>query len=612
MGQGLISQDIIKQVKEHIDIVDVVSGYVALTKTGQNWKGLCPFHAEKTPSFTVSAVRQMFHCFGCGAGGDVFAFVMKRENVGFVESVQELSRLAGLKIETILPDRSAERSGEKKQLYSINEQAAAWFYDNLQSTAAGKQAKTYLLKRGLSEETIATFRLGYSLPSWDGLLRGLGKKGITAKALSMAGLAVQKERAQGGVVSDSSYYDRFRGRIMFPIWNTHKQVIAFGGRVLDDGLPKYLNSSDSLIFKKGMTLYGLERAREASGATQSMIIVEGYFDVIALSQAGIRNVVATLGTALTAEHIQSLQRLVSKIVLLFDADAAGVRAAVRTLDLFQGRDLAVRVVSLPNGEDPDSFIRKEGAEAFQSCVAQAPSLIEFAVDQSLQAVESGNLDEKIQSVDSILRVLQKSTNRIEQEECLRFIAERLGIAQHLLIKRYPELLRLDAQKALSGKTAGSTKPLSSGSAHVPWERALIGFLLQGQLTPSQIAELNHEAFTDKTLRTILETVRQHLDAKGQVPNPLGIEPSEWDEDCHVLVRELSLSDNHYDDQAAYITGCLDTLERKYAEVSLHRLIGQLREAEREGRAEEVHRLNALVMEYSQRKSRRTANVQVNG
>ena len=540
----------------------------------------------------------------------MFAFVMKRENVSFVESVHELGRLAGLNIERVLPRGSVERGHEKKRLYAINEQAATWFHHNLVATSAGKQAREYLAARGLSDKTIETFRLGYSLPSWDGLIRRLVSEGLSPKDLTEAGLAVEKERGQAGAVGGTSWYDRFRGRIMFPICDTRKQIVAFGGRVLDEGMPKYLNSPDTPIFKKGGTLYGLDRAREASASSQSMIIVEGYFDAIALSQAGIHHVVATLGTALTDEHLQVLQRIVSKIVLLFDADSAGVRAAVRTLDLFQRRDLAVRVVSLPKGEDPDSFIRQEGPHAFHACIEKAPSLIEFAVDQSLQAVESGNLDEKILSVDSILRVLQKSNDRIEQEECLRFIAERLGIAQHLLTKRYPELLRLDKKKSVTvvHERQQETQP----SSLPPWERDLIRFLVQGQLSPDHISRLEVEAFSDLKCRKILEEVRRWIEAEGQVSRPLPLESLALDESCQSLVREFSMSENHYDDQAAYISGCLETLERKYAEGRLRQLIAQLRAAEREERWDEVHRLNELVNECSQRKSRLNMNVQVNG
>lgn len=606
MGHGLISQEIIKQVKERTDIAEVVSGYVTLTKTGQNLKGLCPFHNEKTPSFTVSSSRQMFHCFGCGEGGDVFTFLMKRENLGFTESVQELGRRAGVPIQVSVGGQVSEDEVRRERIRAINEKAAAWFRRNLFDAQVGKDAQQYLTSRGISLETAQTFGMGLALPSWDGLLRSMGREGFTPVELASAGLAVQKDQGGSQRRDEASYYDRFRGRIMFPIHDLRRRVTAFGGRVLGEGMPKYLNSPDTPVFRKGSALYGLERAREASAQARSLVIVEGYFDAVAFHQAGITNVVATLGTALTADHVQLLRRFASKVVLLFDPDPAGVRASVRTLDLFQGSGVAVRVVSVPEGEDPDTFIRKEGAEAFFHLQATAPSLVEFAVNQSLKEAGSDVIEERIRSVDDILRILQKTENRIEKEECLRLVAERLGINQQVLIQRYPELVHMRTDRHLNRVQAGRSSSDSAGQMagmkESPWERDLTRFLLQGQLSADQIQALAGVDFSVPAFRQIVESALRNLTSEGGVRLEAVLEEMAKSPDWVSLATELCLSEVHYDDQQAYIRGCFGALERARHQLRLSQLIAQLRDAEREGQSEEALRLNTEVNEMRQKKS----------
>ncbi len=299
---------------------------------------------------------------------------------------------------------------------------------------------SYLEHRGIRRQTIEAFRLGVAPAAWDGLLGSLSKEGYSPSELATAGLVVMKDQAGRRPQDAGGYYDRFRGRLMIPISDLQKRVVAFGGRILGEGEPKYLNSPETLLFNKGRTLYGLERAREAAARTNQLIVVEGYFDAIALHQAGISNVVATLGTALTPDHLRTIRRFASKVVLLFDPDLAGVRASLRTLDLFVDSGIGVTVMSLPDGQDPDAYIRKNGAETFARLQERAQSLLDFAVEHSLRSAASGTIDDRIRSVDDILRILQKTGHRIEKEECLRRVAERLGISQQRLIERYPELL----------------------------------------------------------------------------------------------------------------------------------------------------------------------------
>ena len=320
MGHGLISDEIINRIRDRIDIADIVSHHVSLTKAGQNLKGLCPFHQEKSPSFTVSPSRQIFHCFGCGAGGNVFTFLTRITGGSFPEVVRDLGRKVGIEVEEVTV-HVGPHAAQTNRVEQLNQAAAAWFLQNLRDEQAGVGAREYLESRGIQQTTIDQFGIGVALAEWDGLLKVLTKQGFAHGDLETAGLVVARDNGSG-------FYDRFRARVMFTITDLHKRVVGFGGRVLGEGMPKYLNSPDTPLFKKGRTLFAFDHAREAIARTKTVIVVEGYFDAIALHQAGITHTVATLGTALTPEHIQVLRRFATNVVLLFDPDAAGVRAAL--------------------------------------------------------------------------------------------------------------------------------------------------------------------------------------------------------------------------------------------------------------------------------------------
>lgn len=601
MAYGLIPQELIDQIRERLDITEVVSSYLTLTKAGQNLKGLCPFHAEKTPSFTVSPARQIFHCFGCGVGGNVFTFMMKMEGTDFPETVRELGRRAGIAV-PVLEKTEKGLSGQdqarsRARLEELNEAAAAWFHGNLLHPQLGQEPYAYLSGRGIGRETIETFRLGWAPPAWDGLIKSLTGQGYAPAELAQAGLTVAKERA-GRTGDASGCYDRFRARVMIPIVDLHRHVIAFGGRCLGDETPKYLNSPETPLFSKGRSLYGLERARETASRANSLIIVEGYFDAISLHQAGVRNVAATLGTAFTPDHVRTIRRFVQNVVLLFDPDPAGVRAALRTLELFVDSGIAVRVMSLPRGEDPDVFIRTQGTDAFLRMQERAPSLLDFAVEHSLESAVSGTIEDRIRSVDEILRILQKTSHRLEKEECLKRVAERLGINQQRLIERYPELRAKDRKKADPKDPGFSGESRPRGSE----EYDLVHLLLHGLLSLAQVRALDPEAFTVPACRRILEIGLRHLDPDGRVLLRPTLDEALADPQCGSLAAELSLSERHYDDVPQHVQGCLARLERKRDELALGELIVRLRRAEQEGRADEVHRLNAEVNELRVRKA----------
>lgn len=603
MSLGLIPQEIIEQVKDRTDILDVVSGYVTLSKAGQNFKGLCPFHSEKTPSFMVSPSRQIFHCFGCGTGGNAFTFVMKMEGTSFPETVRELARKAGIAVPEVQGIRPVQDSGNREKLEKLNEAAQAWFMHNLTQAEAGRDARLYLKERGMFEDTLEAFGFGYAPESWDGLLKHLLKNGYTLPDLLAAGLITTKDGAGRNPKDASGYYDKFRARVMFPIRDLRKKVIGFGGRILGEGMPKYLNSPETPLFNKGRALYLLEKARETAGKTETLIIVEGYFDAIALHQAGITNVVATLGTALTPDHIRIIRRYVTKAVLLFDPDEAGVRAALRTLDLFVDSGLGVKVVSLPSGDDPDTFIRNQGTEVFAQMQEKAPSLLDFAVEHSLGKANATSIEDRIRSVDEILRILQKTSNRLEKEECTKRVAERLGVNQQRLIERYPELRPRDMRPARRDAPV-SAPPGGARFKGTPEERDLVHLLLQGQLLPAEVRRLEAETFSMPACKRIVEIALRTLGEGGRVSVRATLDEALTDTACATVATELSMLEQHYDEVRQHVTDCLDRLERKKLEGALGRLIAQLRVAEQEGRTEDAQRLNDEVNALRLQKSGR--------
>jgi DNA primase len=594
VGRGLISEDVINQVRDRVDIAEVVGHHVSLTRAGQNLKGLCPFHQEKSPSFTVNSSKQIFYCFGCHTGGNVFTFLTRITGESFPEVVRDLGRKVGIEVQETT-GQSGLLAAQTARIESLNQAVVGWFRQNLNDPKLGEDARAYLIRRGMTDATLERFTVGFAPNEWDGLSKALMKQGFTAIELATAGLTVAREQGATG------FYDRFRARVMFPITDLRKRVVGFGGRILGEGTPKYLNSPDTPLFKKGQTLYALDLAREAVARLKTVIVVEGYFDAVALHQAGLTHTVATMGTALTAEHIQVLRPFDSKVVLLFDPDQAGVRAALRGLDLFVNSGIGVKVVTLPAGEDPDTYVRKEGPEAFARLEEQSPSLLDFSLEHCLSTAESSTIEGRIRSVDNVLRILQKSEHPIEREERIRVVAERLGINQQRLIERYPALVQPEGRRPAATQPASATPATFKG---VSEERDLVYLLLHGHLTPADVQRLRPEAFSVLACRFLVEAALSHLDRDGRVGLRLLLDAVADHPDYGSLATELSMREDHFDDVQAHVAGCLETLDRKRAEAVFRDLIAQLKAAEREGRVEDARMLNAQVNELRIQKAGR--------
>jgi DNA primase len=594
VGRGLISDEIKNRIRDRVDIADVVGQHVSLRRAGQNLVGLCPFHQEKSPSFSVSSSKQMFYCFGCKAGGDVFAFLSKVTGATFPEVLRELGDKVGIAVEESPAERG--QRGHAHRIEEVNQAALTWFQSNLRDSQLGATAREYLIRRGIQQSTVEMFRLGVSSSDWEGLCKFLARKGFSASDSVTAGLITPRPNGNG-------YYDKFHGRLMFTITDLRKRVVGFGGRVLGDGMPKYLNSPDTPLFKKGQTLFAFEQAREAIVRTKTVIIVEGYFDAIALHQAGLAHTVATLGTALTAEHVQTLRRFAERVVLLFDPDAAGVRAALRGLDLFVNSGLSVKVVTLPAGEDPDTFIREAGVDGFAQLEVGAPSLLDYALNHTINQADPGSLESRIRSVDEVLRILQKSEHPIERQERMRIVAERLKISEARLIERYPAL----SARPKSGAAPPRVHPaqgisLTTLFKGLPEERDLLLLLLQGKLSAADVRRLKPESFTLSSGRKLVEIARTHLDPEGRIMLRSVLDEAAEDPECSDLATELSMREDYFDDVPAHIQACLDNLDRKRTEQALRDLIERLKAAEREGRVDEAGTLNVQINEVRMRKA----------
>jgi DNA primase len=419
-----------EKIKRAADIVEVVGGFVQLKKAGMNHVGLCPFHAEKDPSFTVNRERQTFHCFGCKKGGDVFSFWMEYHSCSFPEALRDLADKYDIVItEAFSQAGEKQRSEERKRLYQINEKATTYFQKLLRHPVQGKKAHAYLKHRMLSDEIISEFRLGYAPSAWDGLVNTLTKEGLNLNDAVQAGLLIAKK--SGG------YYDRFRNRIIFPIFDLRDQVVGFGGRVLDDSLPKYLNTPETSLFHKGEALYGLSEAHKYIRESGRVVIVEGYMDCLALRKHGLKEVVATLGTALTEKHVRRLRGYAKEAVVVFDADNAGMRAALRSVPLFSNEGLPAKAVVLPEGYDPDIFINEKGPESFLAMVDSAAPLFELHLNNRSPRTD----EEKVRLLREVIPVLSEIRDFALRSLYIRRLSENLDIKEDVVLEEVSAFIK---------------------------------------------------------------------------------------------------------------------------------------------------------------------------
>lgn len=511
--RGYLSADIKDEIRRRVDLVELAGSHVALKKAGRYYKGLCPFHQEKTPSLHIDREKGLWHCFGCQLGGDAFDFVMRVSNLSFTDAVEVLARRAGVRLER--SPEEAKRATERDRLYRALDAAAGFFHEQLQHPARGKAARDYLQRRGVDAATADRFRLGYALPGWDDLLRALVAKGYAAPLLEKAGVAQARQSGDG-------HYDLFRHRLMFPIFDLQDRAVAFGGRALDETPPKYLNSKETPVFVKGRTLYALNWAREAIRQSDEIVVVEGNMDALTCHQFGVTNAVASLGTALTMDQVLLMKRFAGRAVLVYDADASGMAAMERAMALFEDADLPVRVVVLPSG-DPDGFLRTAGPEAFQRLVEQALPVFEYQVRMVASRHDPRTVEGKVRIVDELIPVVAAVTNPVRQAEYLRTLAERFDVREDAVRQR----LRARRRPQTGGEEPVAVAVAGPDRARQQAERLLLHLMVQEAEVRRTVArDLAADDFQDPAHRGLAQVLlgapdedpaglREHLDDDAQ-------------------------------------------------------------------------------------------------
>jgi DNA primase len=547
----MMDDKLLEELKARFDIVDVISDHIELKRAGQNYKGLCPFHPEKTPSFMVSPDKQIFHCFGCGVGGNLVNFVMKYENLSFIETVRLLAKKAGISLKEQRSPGGNE--GLRERLLEIHAAAAGHFAENLKKS---KTASAYLRERGLTEETIRIFSLGYALREWNNLSNYLKEKGFSDSVVVRSGVISKGEKG---------IYDTFRNRIMFPIHDVRGGIIAFGGRVMDDSQPKYLNSPESPLFRKGETLYGLNLAREGIRKTGYSVIGEGYLDVIMCHQCGFNNAVAPLGTALTAGHLRKLGRFTKKAVLVFDGDAAGQSAARRALPILLGEGFSAKILLLPPDDDPDSFLRKEGAGKFAGLIEDAKSPMDFIVNTSK--------GDRTEAVHEALEAISTATDVIMKEGLIRELSEKTGVRETVLRE---ELKRMGKKPV--EKTENQCFPHQRGLCYDEELLLLSAVIAFPEKLAYILQMMNFERFRNPTVRGIFEKFSNNRE--GRSPDAI-ISSLENEEEA--LVARLTF-DPGFDPETVdrNIEDCIRIMSGRGFDERRRQIHEKIREAEKNG------------------------------
>ena len=566
---GFLSEEKVSEIRDRSSILEVVSDYVTLKKTGKNYKGLCPFHSEKTPSFMVNEEKQIFHCFGCGEGGDAFTFLMKVGHFSFPQAVEELAKRYGVQ----LPSRELSATQNKEMakreaLFHINQIASEYFHDLLTKRREGEEGRKYLSQRGISQEVIVEHRLGTSTDRWDGLVQYLQEKKVSLELAWELGLIFPKKR--------EGWYDAFRGRILFPIFDLHQRIVGFGGREIKEGQPKYLNSPESSIYHKGEVLYGLQVAKRYATDKDCVVIVEGYFDLLTLHQYGLKHSVATLGTALTPQHIRTLKRYTKNLITLFDADPAGIQATLRSLPLFLEEEVVGKTIVLPKGEDPDGFLRKGNLEDFGKRVEGAISLVDFFFERLMKTHDLKSIEGKVRVAKEGMVLLGKIPDKIRRDFYIKALAERLDVKESFLY----EMLRSSPKEP---SKAGEDLKKSSLEKTFPKSEEMVVRLMVHH--PELITTLSEEGifkeFENPILQKMAEALEDLYQKKGRIDLPEAL--SNFDEDLKGRLCEFAFQESGLEggDRGKILQDCVQKIREKRLKREKGELLKRIKEAEKE-------------------------------
>ncbi|MCG8606774.1 DNA primase [bacterium] len=570
---GSIPEHKIQDVREATDIVDLVSSYLNLKKKGANFFGLCPFHQEKTPSFSVNPAKQIFHCFGCGVGGNVFTYIMRHEGVSFPEAVKFLAKRAGIEIEYDEAEESVGKTNEA--LYYVNEFAASFFQENLLAPI-GKSALAYLQDRGFSVEEINAFALGYAPQGWDGLLKRAEREGIDSELLARAGLTLKK--------GDRDHYDRFRNRVMFTIWNLSGRVVAFGGRKFtqEGDSPKYINSPETDVYEKGKLLYGLYQNRDAIRQTDQAVFVEGYTDLMSLGSKGVKNVAATLGTALTEDQARLIRRYTRNVVLMYDSDTAGTAATLRGADVLIANGMNVSIAVLPAGEDPDSLVLKEGAAGVQHYLESAPNLFEFKLKRLLEQAPERRSD----SIRSLLQSLAKLSDSIHRSMLLRKVSETLAIDERILWDELQGVLRQQRRGQSRSQISERLNELTQLSKNTKTKVALqdlVRILIhQWDMAALIFENLELSALGESKLIPVLHYLKNRYKAD-RMPDESDLIDSLTDVEVTSFIVNTFAEDLKGLDFRRWALECISTIKKEEMQHKLDLVRNKIRQAQENGR-----------------------------
>ncbi len=573
-----IPDSIVNEIRDKVDIAEVISGYIPLKRAGRNFKANCPFHHEKTPSFMVNPDKQIYHCFGCGEGGNVFTFIMKQERMEFPEVVRMLAEKTGV----VIPEstkESREKAGIAEQIYKVNSDALLFFHGNL---LKNPEALGYLRKRGISDKSISEFKIGLSLNSWDALLNFLRTKGYDESIISQAGLILSKEGSR-------SYYDRFRQRIMFPVFDIRNNVIGFGGRVLDNTQePKYLNTPETPVYLKGKNLYGLNFSKGFIRDMDSAILVEGYLDFITPFQFGIKNIIASCGTALTSDHVRLVRRFSENIIVVYDPDKAGELATLRSLDILVSEGVNVKVVRLPEGFDPDTFVKENGPDVFNDLTKNAKGLFDYKLGVLYTKFDKSKPEDKIKIINEMLPTITKITNEILKSEYLKRLAQSLNIEESMLVKEMKKTKRdyefIPEKKNIEKKVFVIN----------PVEKHLLSLMFEdSKFIERAKSELSLDDFDDLEVKKIISFMFNYKFEYSNLKADNLINHFK-DEDAANIIAEIASSEIPHSDKEK----CFNNYIQRIKEKSLNRISDKIRlelkEAEDRGDQDTVNKLYAEV------------------
>ncbi|WP_207751697.1 DNA primase [Clostridium rhizosphaerae] len=581
----IISEEIIQKVKDSNDIVDVISETVRLKRAGKYFAGLCPFHHEKTPSFTVTQDKQIYKCFGCGEGGNVITFIMKNRNLEFAEAVKFLAERANIEIESENPKAVKEKEATQK-LYKINVEAARYFFANIKKfkTAAG-----YFTNRGISENTIRHFGLGFAPDSWNGLMNFLKHKGYTELDMLNAGLIIKNQ--------NNRFYDRFRNRVIFPVFDYKGKVIGFGGRVLDDSKPKYLNSPETNIFKKGTNLYGLNFAIK-NLKEKMIIIVEGYMDCISLHQYGVTNVVASLGTALTTYQAKLLKKYVNKVIISYDADLAGQNATIRGLEILKNEGFDIRVLTVPKGKDPDEFIRVNGREAFEKLISGALPLIDYRLKKEKENFNLNNSEELISYAKNAATIIS-DLDSVTQDIYIKKISEETGIKEQAIYDLISGKIQKNVSKDVVVNIEGDFgQKLYLEPIYMKAERSILKLMHERKEVYDYVRDnFDINDLINQTHKKIFSLICEYTDydmierQKHVEAKCTDVESSkEW---INILEFDLIYKDNDY---IAFVNDCFKELRKYRLEENKKSIISRIKQCEKNNTLEESLQLAKQLVE----------------